>query len=326
MDRRAFLAGTFGFIARPLVAEAQSLSTRRVGFLAAGSATTTREWIEAFSRRMGELGWIEGQNIAVDVRYADGRQERFEEIATAFVTSKVDVIVTWGTPTVLAVKRATSVIPIVFAIAADPVGDGLVASLARPGGNVTGLSTQHADASAKRLELIREIVPGLRRLAIIANVGNPASVVELQEVTRLARPLSLEVLVAKVRQASDIEPAITALKGHADALIVAPDALLNNTERNRLAMLALGARLPTVYANPDPVTAGGLLSYGPSYVDLFRRAGDYADKILRGAKPADLPVEQPTKLDLVINMKTAKALGLTIPQSLLLRADRIVEL
>jgi putative tryptophan/tyrosine transport system substrate-binding protein len=187
------------------------------------------------------------------------------------------------------------------------------------------LSTQHADASAKRLELIREIVPSLRRLAIIANVGNPASVVELKEVQRLARTLGLDVLVAEVRQAKDIEPAVKPLKGHGDALIVAPDALLNNTERNRLVALALDARLPTVYANPDPVTAGGLLSYGPSYVDLFRRAADYTDKILRGAKPADLPVEQPTKLELRINLKTARALGLTIPRSLQLRADHVIE-
>jgi putative tryptophan/tyrosine transport system substrate-binding protein len=293
--------------------------------LAAGSAATTRDWTVAFSSRLRELGWIEGRTIAIDFRYAEGRAERFEDIAADFVASKVDVIVTWGTPTVLATKRATSIIPIVFAVAADPVGDGLVVSLARPGGNATGLSTQHADASAKRVELIREIVPSLRRLAIIANVGNPASVVELRDVEKLARALGLDVLIAEVRQANDIEPAVKALRGHADALLVAPDALLNNTERNRLVALALDARLPTVYANPDPVAAGGLLSYGPSYVDLFRRAADYVDNILRGAKPADLPVEQPTKLELRINMKTAKTLGLTIPPSLLLRADQVIE-
>jgi putative ABC transport system substrate-binding protein len=325
ISRRALLSGALTGLLAPIAAAPQQPAPRRIGFLAAGSAGTTREWIDAFSNRLRELGWIEGRNIAIEFRYADGRPERFEEIAADFVSSKVDVIVTWGTPTVLATKRATSVIPIVFAIAADPVGDGLVASLARPGGNVTGLSTQHADASAKRLELIREIVPSLRRLAIIANVGNPASVAELRDVQKLARALGLDVLVAEVRQAKDIEPAVKPLKGHADALLVAPDALLNNTERNRLATLALEARLPTVYANPDPVTAGGLLSYGPSYVDLFRRAADYADKILRGAKPSDLPVEQPTKLDLRINMKTAKALGLTIPRSLLLRADHVIE-
>ncbi len=326
MNRRTFLCGlTVGTLSAPLAATAQQASTRRIGFLAAGSAATTRDWIAAFSRRLRELGWIEGRNVAIEYRYADGRAERFEEIAADFVASKVDVIVTWGTPTVLAAKRATSVIPIVFAVAADPVGDGLVASLARPGGNVTGLSTQHADASSKRLQLIREIVPGLHRLAIMANVGNPASVAELRAVQKVARAHALDVVIAEVRQAKDIAPAFKALRGHADALFVAPDALLNNTERNRLAALALEARLPTVYANPDPVTAGGLLSYGPSYVDLFRRAADYVDKILHGAKPADLPVEQPTKLELVINMKTAKALGLTISSSLLLRADQVIE-
>lgn len=325
ISRRTFVAGGLAASAAPLAAQAQQASPPRIGFLAAGSAATTRDWIEAFSRRLRELGWIEGRNIAIEYRYADGRAERFEEIASEFVASKVDMIVTWGTPTVVATKRATSVIPIVFAVAADPVGDGLVVSLARPGGNVTGLSTQHADASAKRLELIREIVPNLRRLAIIANVGNPASVAELKEVQKLAQGLGLDVLIAEVRHAKDIEPAVKALRGHADALLVAPDALLNNTERNRLAALTLDARLPTVYANPDPVTAGGLMSYGPSYVDLFRRAADYVDKILRGAKPADLPVEQPTKLELRINMKTAKALGLTIPRSLLLRADQVIE-
>ena len=312
-------------IAAPLAAEAQPGTTRRIGFLAAGSAATTGELPLAFSRRLHELGWIEGRNVAIEYRYADGHAGRFDEIAAELVTTKVDVIVTWGTATVQATKRATSVIPIVFAVAADPVGDGLVASLARPGGNVTGLSTQHADASAKRLELLREIVPNLRRLAIMANVSNPASVAELREVQKTARTHGLQVVTAEVRQGEDITPAFEAVRSRADALFVVPDAYLIGTQRARLSALALEARLPTMHGHRDPVTAGALVSYGPNYLDLFRRAADYVDKILRGAKPADLPVEQPTKLELVINAKTAKALGLTIPQSLRLRADLIVE-
>ena len=235
-------------LATSVGADAQQATTRRIGFLAASSAATTSDLIQAFSRRLQELGWIEGRNITVDYRYADGRAERFEDFAGEFVAAKVDVIVTWGTATVLATKRATSVIPIVFALAADPVGDGLVASLARPGGNVTGLSTQHADASAKRLELLGDIVPNLRRLAIMANAGNPASVAELRDVQKVARTRGLDVVIAEMRQTEDIVPAFEALSGKADALFVAPDAFLN-TQRARLGALALKARLPTMYGH-----------------------------------------------------------------------------
>ena len=226
-----------------------------------------------------------------------------------------------GNPPVLAAKQATSAIPIVFAVAADPVGSGLVASLARPGGNVTGLSIQAPDLAGKRLELLREVVPGLRRLAILANVGNPGAVLEMGEVQAAAHTLGIEVVTLEIRRAEDIAPAFEALKGRAEALYVVADPLVN-TNRVRINTLALAARLPTMYDSREYVEAGGLMSYGPNFPDLFRRAGDYVDKILRGAKPADLPVEQPTKFDLVINLTTAKALGLTVPPSLLAAPTR----
>ena len=263
-------------------------------------------------QRLRELGWIEGRTITIEYRWAEGRDERFAEIAAEFVRLKVDVIVTSGTPQVLAAKQATSVIPIVFATAGDPVGSGLVASLARPGGNATGLSSQVADLAGKRLELLREIVPGLRRLAIMGNVGNPFTVLELGEVQAAAGALGLEVHTLEIRRAQDIAPAFEALKGRADALYVCIDALAN-ANRIRINTLALGARLPTMHGSRDYVEAGGLMSYGPNYPDLFRRAADYVDKILHGAKPGDIPVEQPTKFDLVMNLTTAKALGLDNP-------------
>jgi putative ABC transport system substrate-binding protein len=209
-------------------------------------------------------------------------------------------------------------------VAADPVGTGLVTSLARPGGNVTGLSSLHTDSAGKRFELLREVVPTLHRLAIMDNIGNPGSVVEMREIQETARRLGLDVVPVEIRRAEDIVPALEALKGHVDALIVMGDAFLN-THGARINALALDARLPTMHGSPGQVAAGGLLFYGPDYLDLFRRTAEYVDKILRGAKPADLPVEQPTKFELVINLKTAKALGLTIPQSLLLRADQVIE-
>jgi putative ABC transport system substrate-binding protein len=237
---------------------------------------------------------------------------------------KVDVIVTQGTPATLAAKQATAVIPIVFAAASDPVGTGLVASLARPGGNVTGLSNQISDTSGKRLEFLREVVPGLRRLAIMANVGNPASLSEMSEVQATARTLGLEVTTSEIRRAEDIAPVFEALKGRADALYLCPDPLMN-TNRTRINILAVGARLPTMHGVREYVEAGGLMFYGPNIPDQFRRVGEIVDKILRGAKPADIPVEQPTKFDFVINLTTAKVLGLTVPESFLLRADEVIE-
>jgi putative ABC transport system substrate-binding protein len=225
---------------------------------------------------------------------------------------------------VIAAKQATSVIPIVFAAAADPLGTGLVASLARPGGNVTGLSVQNTDLAGKHLELLRDFIPGLRRLAIMVNVDNSASVLEMREVQAAARMIGLEVATLKIRRAEDIAPAFEELKGRTDALYVCIDTVLF-AHRIRINTLSLSARLPTMLSNREYVEAGGLMSYGPNFLDLFRRAGDYVDKILRGAKPGEIPVEQPTKFDLIINLTTAKALGLTVPETLLARADEVIE-
>ena len=275
-------------------------------------------------QRLRELGWIESRTVAIEYRWAEGRDERFAEIAAEFVRLKVDIIVTSGTPQVLAAKQATSVIPIVFATAGDPVGNNLVASLARPGGNATGLSNQMTDIAGKKLELLREVVHGLGRLAIMGNVGNPAVVLEMGEVQAAAATLGLEVHRLEIRQAQDITPAFEALKGRADALYVCIDALVN-ANRIRINTSALGARLPTMHGSRDYVEAGGLISYGPNTPNQFRRAADYVDKILRGAKPGDIPVEQPTKFDLVVNLTTARVLGIDIPPTLLARADEVIE-
>jgi putative ABC transport system substrate-binding protein len=260
----------------------------------------------------------------IEYRWAEGSTERFVEITTEFVRRKIDVIVTVTTPATLAAKQATAITPIVFAVVSDPVGTGLVASLARPGGNITGLANQASDTAGKRLDFLREVVPDLRRLAIMAHVDNPASVLEMGEAQAAARKLGLEVTTSEIRRAEDIAPAFEALKGLADALYLCPDSLMN-TNRTRINILAVGARLPTMHGSQEYVEAGRLISYGPNYPDMFRRTGDYVDKILRGAKPADLPVEQPTKFDLVINLTTAKVLGLTIPESFLLRVDKVIE-
>jgi putative ABC transport system substrate-binding protein len=283
-----------------------------------------RQWIDAFAQRLRELGWIDGQNVAMLYRWAEGRNDRFAEIVAELVGLKIDVIVTQGTPAVLAAKQATSDIPIVFAIAGNPVANGLVANLARPGSNVTGLSNQTADLAGKRLELLREVVPGLHRLAIMANVDNPSVVLDIGEVQGAARALDLEVVTSEIRRTDDIAPAIEALQGRVEALYVAGDPLVT-TNRNRVAILAVGARLPTMHGNRENIDAGGLISYGPNLTDLHRRAADFVDKILRGAKPADIPVEQPTKFDLVLNLITAKALGITVPPSVLARADEVIE-
>ena len=329
MRRRDFITLLGGAaatsIAWPLAAIAQqSGKLRTIGFLGPNTRSGASDWVAALAQRLRELGWIEGRTVTIEYRWAEGREERLAEIAAEFVRLKVDVIVTSGTPAVMASKQATSVIPIVFATAGDPVGSGLVASLARPGGNVTGLATLVADLAGKRLELLREIVPGLGRLAIMGNASNPFTVLELDEVQAAAGTLGLEVVTLEIRRAQDIAPAFEALKSRADALYVCTDALAN-TNRIRISTSALGVRLPTMHGSRDYVEAGGLMSYGPNYPDLFRRSADYVDKILHGAKPGDIPVEQPTKYELVLNLTTAKALGLTVPPSLLARADEVIE-
>jgi len=308
----------------PLAARAQQpAKLPTIGFLGGTTPATWSLFVAAFVQRLRELGWIEGRTIAIEYRWAEGRGERFAEIAAEFVRLNVDVIVTVG-GAVLAAKQATSLIPIVFAAAADPVGSGLVASLARPGGNVTGLSSQFTDLAGKRLELLREMVPSLRRLAIMANAGYPAAVLEMAEVQATTRTLGLDVVTLELRRAEDIAPAFEALKGRAEALYVCAESLVT-TNSVLINTLALAARLPTMHSIREYVEAGGLMSYGPNFPDLWRRAGDLVDKILRGAKPADIPVEQPTKFDLIINLTTAKALGLDVPPTLLARADEVIE-
>jgi ABC-type uncharacterized transport system substrate-binding protein len=322
MRRREVITLLGSAAAWPVASLAQQPSKmRRIGFLGTSTSAVMSQWTAAFVQRLRELGWIEGRDIAIEYRYAEGRNERFAEIAAEFVELKVDIIVTTG-PAAPQAKKATSVIPIVLALSPDPVGAGLVASLARPGGNVTGLSMQLSDTAGKRLELLLEAVPSFRRLAILANVGFAQAVLEASEAQAAARSLGFEVATLEIRREEDIVPAFASLK--ADALYVTADALVN-LNRIRINTLANVARLPTIAGWREFVEAGSLMSYGPSLPDLFRRAAEYVDKILRGAKPADIPVEQPTKFELVINLKTAKALGLTIPPTLLARADEVIE-
>jgi len=324
MRRREFITLLGGAtLAWSLAARAQQAGKLpTIGFLGV-DASVWRPWTDAFVERLRELGWIEGRTIAIEYRWSQTRPERAAEIAAEFVRFKVDVIVTNGQGAATA-KEATAVIPIVFAVAQDPVGGGLVASLARPGGNVTGLSILSTDTAGKRLELLREVVPRLRRLAIMGNVGNPEAVLEMGEVQAAARTLGIEVAPVEIRRAEDIAPAFEALKSRADPLYVVGDPLVF-VNRTRIITLLLTARLPAIFNIRDWVQAGGLMSYGPNFPALFRRAADYVDKILRGAKPGDIPVEQPTKFELVINLTTAKALGLTIPEPFLLRADEVIE-
>ena len=325
IGRRKLLAALGGAaVVWPLVVRAQQgTKLPTIGYLGSARLATESERIAAFVQRLHDLGWIEGRTTVIDYRWAEGRTERYAEIAAEFVRLKVDVIVTVG-GAVAAAKQATATIPIVFAYAGDPVGSGMVASLAKPGGNVTGLSVQSTDLAGKRLEILREIFPDVRRLAIIGNVEYAATVLEMGEAQVAARTLGLEVVKSEIRRAEDIAPAFEALKGAAEALYVCPDATMN-ANHARVNTLALGARLPTMHGVREYVEAGGLMSYGPSLPDLYRRAAEYVDKILRGAKPADLPVEQPTKFDLIINLVTARALGLEIPPTLLARADEVIE-
>jgi ABC-type uncharacterized transport system substrate-binding protein len=323
--RREFISLLGGAAAWPLAARAQQpgkLPT--IGFLGANTPTAQAHWTAPFVQRLRELGWIEGRTIAIEYRWADGRTERAAETAAELVRLKVDVIITSGTTNVVAAKQATSIIPIVFAAAADPVGTGLVASLVRPGGNVTGLSVQQPDLAGKRLEILREAVPGLRRLAIMGNAGAAGSLADMSETEDAARKLSLEVRRFEFRRSEDIAPLFDTMEGNADAIYVASDPLVT-TNRLRINVLALGARLPTMHAIREHATDAGFIAYGTNFPDLFRRAGDLVDKVLRGVKPGDIPVEQPTKFDLVINLITARALRIAVPPMLLARADEVIE-
>ncbi len=325
MTRREFIAllGVAAVDWPPTARAQQAGKLPTIGFLGVSTPSGWAHYINAFSQRLRELGWIEGRTVAIELRWAEGRSERFVEIAAEFVHNNVDIIVTGG-GAVLAARQATSTIPIVFALANDPIGVGLVASLSRPGGNVTGLSQQATDLVGKRLELLREFVPWISRIAILGNAGYPAAVLEMSEVQDTARNLGLDAATAEIRRAEDIAPTFDALGKGSQALYVVADPL-TGSNRIRINTLALDARLPTMHGIREYVETGGLSSYGPSIPDLFRRAAEFVDKILRGAKPADLPVEQPTKFELVVNVKTAKALGIDVPPLLLARADDIIE-
>jgi putative ABC transport system substrate-binding protein len=325
MRRREFIKLVSGAAAGlPRIADAQQVGRLpTIGFLGPTSASAMEHWVAAFLQRLRELGWIEGRTVAIEFRWAEAHTDRFAEIAAEFVRLKVDVIVTYASAPTIAAKQTTTLIPIVFAAQMDPIGAGIVTSLARPGGNVTGLSLQQTDSAGKRLELLREVVPKLGRLAIMVNFGAAGAVLETREVQAAASALGVEATTVEIRLADDIAPAIKALENRADALYVATDPLVF-TNRVRINTQAREARLPTIYGSREYVEAGALISYGPNYPALFRRAGDYVDKILRGTKPSDIPVEQPSKFDLVINLTTAKALGLTVSPMLLARADEII--
>ena len=325
MKRREFIALVGGAAAWPFTARAQQpAKLQTIGFLGANTPSAQRESTAALVQRLRELGWIEGRNLQIEYRWAEGRFDRSPEMIAELIALRADIIVTHASLNVIAAKRATSVIPIVFTAMGDPVGIGVVASLARPGGNATGLSMQSGDLAGKRLELLREIIPGRRRLAILINADSPNATLEVSEVKAASAKVDFEVAVLEIRRLDDIAPAIERLKNSADALYVQTEPLFH-TNRSRISALALDAKLPTVSGAREYVEAGGLLSYGPNFTDLFRRAGDYVDKILRGANAGDLPVQQPTKFDLIVNLKTAKALGLGLSPTLLARADEVIE-
>jgi putative ABC transport system substrate-binding protein len=324
VKRRAFITLLGTAAAWPLAARAQQVGKLpTIGYLGASTPSFDTERVGAFVQRLRELGWIEGRTIAIEYRWSEGRTERYAEIAAEFVRLKVDVIVATGAA-VPAAKQATSVIPIVFPVAGDPVGARYVDTLARPGGNITGLSLQQTDVASKRVELLREAVPALRHLAIMANVDNVNALRELGEVQAAAGAFGLAATTSEIRRAEDIVPAFEALKGRADAIYVVAEPLVF-TNRARIHTLAMAGRLPAIYNSREYVEMGGLMSYGPNFPDVFRRSADVVDKILRGAKPADIPVQQPTQFDLIVNLTTAKALGLRMPESFLLRADEVIE-
>jgi putative ABC transport system substrate-binding protein len=323
--RRKFISFLGGAAAWPVVAWAQQARhVPIIGYVAPTNPLIPSRSTGAFLQRLRELGWIEGQTITIESRWAAGRPERLDEIAAEFVRLKVDLIVTSSTNDSIVMKQVAPQIPMVFAVSGDPVGVGLVASLARPGGNVTGLSIQSPDSTGKRLQLLREIVPGLHRLAILANPGSPQAMLEVSEVQAAARTFGLDVATSEMRQTADVNSTFELLKSRADALYVVADPLVN-TNRILIGTLALGARLPMMCGFRELVEAGCLMSYGPNLPDLYRRAAEFADKILRGTRPSDIPVEQPTKFDLVLNLTTAKALGLVVPSTLLVIAEEVIE-
>jgi len=326
--RRAFLATLAGgVLAAPRIADAQQPGkVYRLGYLSAGSGTLRSPYTTAFRQGLRELGWVEGQNIVIEYRWAEGRFDRLPDLAAELVRLKVDVIVGVPTSGALAAKNATRTIPIVGVSLTDPVGLGLIASLARPGGNVTGVSySVGTDIFGKDLELLREVVPKVRRVAVLSNPDGPAQPLTISNIKGAAQSLGLQLLLLEARGPGDFDGAFAAMtRERVGALLVVTDPVFI-PHRARLVNLAAKNRLPSIFSQRADVEAGGLMSYGPNFADMYRRAATYVDKILKGARPADLPVEQPTKFELVINLKTAKALGLTIPPSLLQRADEVIQ-
>jgi putative ABC transport system substrate-binding protein len=294
----------------------------QVGFVST-DPLNARAW-NAFLEELRERGYIEGRNLVFELRFSDGKAERFAEFAAEMVRLSVDIIIVTTTPAAIAAKNATQTIPILIPTALDPVGAGLVESLARPGGNITGMSSLHPELSGKRLELLKEVVPGTSRVTVLWNPANPANAPVWKETQAAALALGLQLQSQEVRVPQDFEGAAARIiQGRPDALLVLADSLIN-MRRQQIAEFATQKRLPSVFASTQGVIAGGLMSYGPSLLDRWRRAATYVDKILKGAKPADLPVQQPTKFELVINLKTAKQIGVTIPPNVLARADRVI--
>ena len=327
MKARAAVLLTLALVllAAPVAAAPAPAKVPRIGFLGSGTSAAFAPLIVAFRQGLRDLGYVEGQNVVLELRWAEGRLERLPALAAELVRLPVDVIVTHGTPGTLAAKRATTAIPIVTTTIGDPVGSGLVASLARPGGNLTGLSLLGPELGGKRLELLREVVPGLSRVAILWNRANPYNAELLRDAEAAARTLGVQLQSLAVRGPDDYEEALRAASGgRAGALVTVEDPLAV-TQRARIVDLAAKNRLPAMYFAREFVDAGGLMSYGPSFADMYHRAATYVDKILRGARPADLPVEQPTRFELVVNLKTAKALGLTFPRSVLNLADEAIQ-
>jgi putative ABC transport system substrate-binding protein len=329
MDRRTFLAGTGAvLLAAPLAAEAQQAGkVYRIGLLQIERRERLVPFLKAFEEGLRELGYVEGRDFVTEYRFAERQRERLPDLAAELVRLKVDVIVTGTDPGTMVGRQATTTIPIVMALGVDPVGAGLIASLRRPGGNVTGLLfAVGPEILGKRMEHLKEVVPGMSRVACFWNPDFPRYVALWEATEDAARRLGVTLLPVEVREPREIEGAFARItRERAQALVVIADALALSTVRPEIPALAAKNRLPASYASREAVDAGGLMSYGTSMPDLFRRAAGYVDKILKGAKPGDLPVEQPTKFELVINLKTAKALGLTIPQSLLMRADQVIE-
>ena len=323
MRRRELLALLGGGVAWPLSARAQQSGKLPTIAVLGVDGSMWSPWTTAFAQRLRELGWIEGRTIAIEYRWTEGRPERVADIAAEFAQQNVDIIVTNGT-SVPAIRRATTVIPIVFAMADDPVGAGLVTSLSHPGGNVTGMSVQGTDLAGKRLEVLREAVPNLHRVAILANANSSEAMLEMHTVEANARAVGIDFAPLEVRRPEDIVPAFDTLKPEANALYVVVEGLIA-ANYARIITSALGARLPTIFNTRVYPRAGALMSYGPNFSDQFRRTAEMVNKILHGTKPGDIPVEQPTKFELVINLTTAKALGLKIPKSFLALADEVIE-